>query len=135
MFDHLIPVKKPIEPKLFPRAEYEIVKMPKTALPIYDKSKETKPGDLTYDVQFEMGFDEVKKTLAKGTMETIPEINVIPSEIKLEQVVEEIHWAEQKLKGNNEWLMETKHVTAWIKLFLVYLERIGNTFPLVFLVM
>lgn len=101
MFDHLVPICA-IEPNSIPSAEYEIIILPKTALPVYDKSIPTSPSDLTLDIAFEKAFDEIRESLARSPKDPkIPEIFLnVPIQVKVDEVVEEIHWAHQKLKGN-----------------------------------
>lgn len=101
MFDHLVPIRT-LDPDYIQRPEYEIIILPKTALPVYDKSIPTSPSDLTLDIAFEKAFDEIRETLARSPKDRkIPEIFLnVPIQVKVDEVVEEIHWAHQKLKGN-----------------------------------
>ena len=101
MFDHLVPLRTIIEPKTIPRAEYELIRMPKTAHPVYDKSIKTTPSDLTMDIQFEKAFEEMRETLAKSPKDpSIPDISInLPSPIKLDKFVEEIQWEGKQLQG------------------------------------
>ncbi|XP_052095144.1 uncharacterized protein LOC127730555 isoform X3 [Mytilus californianus] len=101
MFDHLVPLRTIIQPKTIPRAEYELIRMPKTALPVYDKSIKTTPSDLTMDIQFEKAFEEIRETLAKSPKDpSIPDISInLPSPIKLDKFVEEIQWEEKQLQA------------------------------------
>ena len=101
MFGHLVPIRT-IELNSIPRSKYEIIVLPKTALPVYDKSIPTSPSDLTLDIAFEKAFDEIRETLARSPKKPkIPEIVLnVPIQVKVDEVVEEIHWAHQKLKGN-----------------------------------
>ncbi|VDI67765.1 Hypothetical predicted protein [Mytilus galloprovincialis] len=101
MFDHLVPLRTIIEPKTIPRAEYELIRMPKTAHPVYDKSIKTTPSDLTMDIQFEKAFEEMRETLAKSPKDpSIPDISIsLPSPIKLDKFVEEIQWEEKQLQA------------------------------------
>jgi hypothetical protein len=64
MFGHLVPIRT-IELNSIPRSKYEIIVLPKTALPVYDKSIPTSPSDLTLDIAFEKAFDEIRETLHK----------------------------------------------------------------------
>ncbi|XP_076098922.1 uncharacterized protein LOC143068605 isoform X2 [Mytilus galloprovincialis] len=101
MFDHLVPLRTIIEPKTIPRAEYELIRMPKTAHPVYDKSIKTTPSDLTMDIQFEKAFEEMRETLAKSPKDpSIPDISInLPSPIKLDKFVEEIQWEGKQLQA------------------------------------